>query len=121
MFVVVTYYIADDKRRLHVSDELQNFGARVNYSVFECLLEAEALSILKERLVELIDQKEDNVRFYVLCEACVKIRRVEPGSGRVLWICEARRQYFRLIYFESDIRLLRRRNSRIRLVKLDTA
>jgi CRISPR-associated protein Cas2 len=82
MFVVVTYDIADDKRRLHVSDELENFGARVNYSVFECFLESEILCNLKERLGGLIDSKEDNVRYYILCETCVKKIEVQ-GKGAV--------------------------------------
>ena len=72
MFVVVTYDITDDKRRLHVSDELENFGARVNFSVFECHLEAESLTDLKQRLAEKINSSEDNVRYYVLCDACLK-------------------------------------------------
>jgi CRISPR-associated protein Cas2 len=72
MFVVVTYDITDDKRRVYVSDELENFGARVNFSVFECHLEPESLSELKKRLAEKIESTEDNVRYYILCDACLK-------------------------------------------------
>lgn len=82
MFVVVTYDISDDKRRLRVSDELENFGARVNFSVFECHLEPENLSDLKQRLVEQIDPAEDNVRYYILCDGCVKKVEVQ-GKGQV--------------------------------------
>jgi CRISPR-associated protein Cas2 len=82
MFVVVTYDITDDKRRLHVSDELENFGARVNFSVFECHLEPESLSDLKERLAEKIDPAEDNVRYYILCDACVTKVEIH-GKGEV--------------------------------------
>lgn len=82
MFVVVTYDITDDKRRLHVSDELENFGARVNFSVFECHLEPGHLSDLKRRLAETIDSAEDNVRYYVLCDTCA--RKIEiQGKGEV--------------------------------------
>lgn len=82
MFVVVTYDITDDKRRVHVSDELENFGARVNFSVFECHLEPDHLADLKQRLAEKIDSTEDNVRYYILCEACVKKVEVQ-GKGQV--------------------------------------
>jgi len=81
MFIVVTYDITDDKRRLQVSGELENFGVRVNYSVFECHLEAESLALLKQRLAELIEPAEDNVRYYVLCEACMKRVEVQGKSG----------------------------------------
>ena len=82
MFIVVTYDITDDKRRLHVSDELENFGARVNFSVFECYLETETVSVLKGRLAELIEPTEDNVRYYVLCESCAGKVEVQ-GKGSV--------------------------------------
>lgn len=82
MFVVVTYDITDDRRRLQVSDELQNFGARVNFSVFECYVEPESLSELKKRLVEKIEPSEDNVRYYILCDACLKKVEVQ-GKGQV--------------------------------------
>ncbi len=82
MFVVVTYDITDDKRRLKISDELENFGARVNFSVFECHLEAESLTDLKQRLAGKIDSSEDNVRYYVLCDACVKKVEIQ-GKGEI--------------------------------------
>ena len=82
MFVVVTYDITDDRRRLQVSDELQNFGARVNFSVFECHLEPDHVTDLKRRLAGQIDATEDNVRYYVLCDACVKKIEVQ-GKGEV--------------------------------------
>lgn len=72
MFVVVTYDISDDRRRLRVSGELENFGARVNFSVFECHLEPDNLTELKRRLAKTIDPIEDNVRYYTVCDACLK-------------------------------------------------
>jgi len=81
MFVLVTYDITDDKRRLRVSGELENFGSRVNYSVFECHLEAESIAVLKKRLAEIIEPDEDNVRYYLLCEGCVKKVEVQGKGG----------------------------------------
>lgn len=81
MFTVVTYDIADDHRRLRVSDELENFGSRVNYSVFECHLEADSLSDLKERLDKVIEAAEDNVRYYILCDNCVEKVEIQGKGG----------------------------------------
>ena len=82
MFAVVTYDIADDRRRLHVSEELENFGARVNFSVFECHLDSDILLELKGRLAKVIEPAEDNVRYYVLCDGCVKKVEIQ-GKGEI--------------------------------------
>ncbi len=68
MFVIVSYDIKDDKRRNAVSDELLNFGKRVQKSVFECFLEEQQIVELKSRLELLIDPAEDHVRYYYLCK-----------------------------------------------------
>ncbi|MGH8583295.1 MAG: CRISPR-associated endonuclease Cas2 [Gammaproteobacteria bacterium] len=67
MFVLVCYDITDDRRRCRVGSELENFGCRVQYSVFECHLEEPQLQELKARLLALIDYQEDHVRYYALC------------------------------------------------------
>ena len=43
-----------------------NYGQRVQNSVFECILDSSQLLILKDRLVSLINEKEDSLRFYYL-------------------------------------------------------
>ncbi len=77
MFVVVSYDIPDDKRRMKVMKTLKNFGAHVQYSVFECELSAKQFRRLQSRLRKLIKPAEDDVRFYFLCEACMaRMRRL---------------------------------------------
>ncbi|HQI83420.1 MAG TPA: CRISPR-associated endonuclease Cas2 [Anaerolineae bacterium] len=71
MFVVVSYDIPQDKRRRKVMKTLEGFGTRVQYSVFECRLKPQDLNKLYARLKALIVEKEDDVRFYLLCEQCV--------------------------------------------------
>ncbi len=71
MNYLVTYDIQNDKRRKKISDELEAFGSRVNYSVFECELNKTKLKKLKQKLEELIDKKEDSLRFYHICQSCV--------------------------------------------------
>ncbi|MEW6376162.1 MAG: CRISPR-associated endonuclease Cas2, partial [Thermodesulfobacteriota bacterium] len=43
MFYVVSYDIPDDQRRIKIAKILEDFGDRVQYSVFECLLEQDLL------------------------------------------------------------------------------
>jgi CRISPR-associated protein Cas2 len=64
---MVTYDVVDDKRRRKIAGELENFGERVQWSVFECYLDAGHQVDLKERLANLIDPEVDRVAYYVLC------------------------------------------------------
>ncbi len=73
-FVVVAYDIRDDRRRLKVMNTLLDCGGtRVNFSVFECLLPESRLLKVKTAIEKIIDKKKDNIRYYVLCEACIKL------------------------------------------------
>lgn len=66
-FFAVCFDICDPKRLRKISDELENFGTRVQRSLFECHLDDNELKELKERIADLIDEKEDHVRYYPLC------------------------------------------------------
>lgn len=79
MFVVVSYDVPDDRRRLKVMKTLEGYGQRVQYSVFECWLTGASYGQLRQRLGKLIDGKEDDVRFYELCKSCQAARK---GLGR---------------------------------------
>ncbi len=65
--LVVCFDVRDPKRLRSVAKEILNFGKRVQYSVFECHLDAKQLQQLKERLHELIDTDEDALSFFPLC------------------------------------------------------
>ena len=71
MKYLITYDIENNKRRKKVSDELEAYGYRVNFSVFECELNKKKKKKLVEKLEELIDKKIDSLRFYHICENCV--------------------------------------------------
>lgn len=71
MNFIITYDIPNDKRRKKISDELEAFGIRVNYSVFECELNKTNLKRLRLKLEEIIDKKEDSLRFYHICQSCI--------------------------------------------------
>lgn len=49
-----------------VAKECTNYGQRVQNSVFECMLDASQLLVLKDKLVSLINKQEDSLRFYYL-------------------------------------------------------
>jgi CRISPR-associated protein Cas2 len=70
-FIVVSYDIPDDRRRTKVCHLLKDYGERVQYSVFECRLRPRDFGRLRERLKPLLEPKEDDVRFYRLCGACL--------------------------------------------------
>ena len=80
MLVLVTYDITDDRRRSGVSRELENFGMRVQRSVFECYLDTAQLKELKARLEHRIDLAEDHIRFYSICRKDAGKMEIE-GNG----------------------------------------
>ena len=73
MEVLVTYDVMTDtpagRRRLRrVAQACEGFGQRVQKSVFECSLSPADLERLKRKLLAIIEEKEDNLRFYRLQE-----------------------------------------------------
>jgi CRISPR-associated protein Cas2 len=71
MMVLITYDVSTEspqgKRRLRrVAKTCENYGQRVQNSVFECLLDPAQWSALRARLVEVFEPKEDSLRFYFL-------------------------------------------------------
>ncbi len=71
MFVIVSYDVATDEgkgqRRLRrVARACKDYGQRVQYSVFECIVDPAQWTMLKERLISEIDPEKDSLRFYYL-------------------------------------------------------
>ena len=73
---------SDDRRRVRLAKALLDFGRRVQYSVFECLLDRDLLARMTDRIEGIIDEVEDSVRIYGLCAGCEKMIRV-MGTGEV--------------------------------------
>lgn len=71
MLTLVAYDVPDDKRRLRIAKILEDFGTRVQYSVFECHLETRHLERLKKRLSRVAEDEKDSIRIYRLCRSCV--------------------------------------------------
>lgn len=71
MFVLVSYDVAisDDggQRRLRrVARACKDYGQRVQFSVFECIVDPAQWAKLKERLISEINPEKDSLRFYYL-------------------------------------------------------
>lgn len=79
MLVVVVYDIPDDKRRTKLSNFLEGYGRRVQFSVFECFLSLEEMRELYEKVKKLVKSEEDNVRFYWISQEAVS-RSLVIGS-----------------------------------------
>jgi CRISPR-associated protein Cas2 len=77
MYLVVSYDIHDDKRLTRIHKTLKNFGERIQYSVFECDLTKEQVLRMRHALKRIIEEDQDSVRFYHLCDGCqAKIDRI---------------------------------------------
>lgn len=70
MLIAVAYDVRDDKRRTKLADALQNYGRRVQLSVFECLLEEPQVERLRQAVGRIVATEEDSVRIYRLCGVC---------------------------------------------------
>ena len=71
MLVLITYDVntetASGKRRLRkVAKQCENYGRRVQNSVFECILDQAQSVMLKQSLSDIIDENTDSLRFYYL-------------------------------------------------------
>jgi CRISPR-associated protein Cas2 len=71
MMVLLTYDVATDtpegrKRLRRVAKACEDWGQRVQFSVFECELDPAQWTALRARLVGIIDPKTDSLRFYQL-------------------------------------------------------
>ncbi|MDC2867314.1 CRISPR-associated endonuclease Cas2 [Bacillus sp. BP-3] len=71
MLVLITYDVstitsAGKKRLRKVSKICQNYGQRVQNSVFECVIDAAQFTALKIELANIIDKDQDSLRFYRL-------------------------------------------------------
>jgi len=69
--VLVSYDVKTSEpggqRRLrHVAKACQNYGQRVQYSVFECVIDTAQWTVLRQILIEAIDKDKDSLRFYFL-------------------------------------------------------
>lgn len=73
LMVLVSYDVATSsdngtKRLRRVAKICQNYGQRVQNSVFECIVDSTQLEIMKNKLLSEIDIQTDSLRIYRLGE-----------------------------------------------------
>ena len=78
MLILITYDIANtdtkagSRRLRRIAKICLDYGERVQYSVFECTVNAATYEILEAQLLEEMDEKVDNLRIYRLVEPLKK-------------------------------------------------
>jgi CRISPR-associated protein Cas2 len=68
LLYIVTYDIPSNRRRKKVSDILEGYGTRVQYSVFELVLVKSKYDELRKRLRRYVNFEEDSIRFYPISQ-----------------------------------------------------
>ena len=71
MYMLVTYDVATsseggEKRLRRVAKVCKDYGQRVQNSVFECKIDPAQFTMMKQRLVSIVDEEKDSLRFYHL-------------------------------------------------------
>ena len=78
---LVTYDISSDRLRGKVAKKLEDYGRRVQYSVFECRMDAKRCKAMHRELVKLIGQEEQaGIRIYVL-DAAAEQKTLTIGTS----------------------------------------
>lgn len=83
LFLLVAYDIAADRRRRKIAQVLENYGSRVNFSVFECLVSVADSEKMMQELSGLMKAGKDAVIVYTLCKPCVNKRLLLKGKAVV--------------------------------------
>jgi len=71
MMVLVTYDVSTadntgERRLRRIAKACRNYGQRVQFSVFEIEVEPAIWVVLRQQLIDIIDDKRDSLRFYQL-------------------------------------------------------
>lgn len=82
MFVMISYDVVDDKKRLKLMKFLKDYGNRVQKSVFECNLTQNTYERVKRGVEKIINKRKDRVRYYRICKGCIEKIEIS-GWGEV--------------------------------------
>src|SRR4051812_22116971 len=69
---LVCYDVTDTPRRNRIARCLDDYGGRVQYSVFEAVLDRPLFDKMVADLKGLIDPNQDRVTIYPICAACLR-------------------------------------------------
>jgi CRISPR-associated protein Cas2 len=81
---LICYDVTDSKRRQRLAKLLDGYGCRVQYSVYEAVLNRVLFDKLAERIESVMDAETDRVAIYPLCAACAQ-KRLAFGQAQQAW------------------------------------
>ena len=84
MMVLITYDVSTEtaagrKRLRQIAKQCVNYGQRVQNSVFECVLDAAQCKLLQHKLLGIMNEKEDSLRFYYIGNQYQKLYSQSTG------------------------------------------
>lgn len=91
MLTLVAYDITDSKRLHRAAKVCEDWGVRIQYSVFECRLDARDFDQFWIELTEVIDPTVDRIVGYKICAKCAReIRSLglqEHNEKVIAYVC----------------------------------
>lgn len=72
MQYIIAYDISSSKRLAKVAKILLDYGYRIQHSIFIVHLESLVFEQLKRRIEKAINQAEDKIMYFNVCERCMK-------------------------------------------------
>lgn len=81
MIYFISYDICNPRRLRKTAKILEDYGIRIQYSFFECEMREEQKNILVNKILEVIDLKEDSFIIHPICEKCLKgVKKIGKGD-----------------------------------------
>lgn len=80
---IIFYDIADTRRRNWIVKNLEDYGYRIQYSVFEMTIPENRLKQLRLKLLKIIEPDEDSLKIYELEEDSWN-KRQSYGTGQLI-------------------------------------
>ena len=74
-----------DKKRNKIAKLLEDLGARINFSVFECMITQSQLNRLQKDIEKYVDKNTDTVVYYTLCVDCFTKIVVQPDFKKSVY------------------------------------
>lgn len=76
MIYFISYDISDASNRSNTAKILEQYGRRIQYSLFQCELAVDEVNILFEKLCAFINLKCDRLHFYPVCKNCFESKTI---------------------------------------------
>ena len=83
MTYIFCYDISSPKRLRKAAKTLEDFGIRIQKSIFQCEMKKDTMEQLKKNIISIINKKKDSFFIYPLCEDCSK-RAIKDGNGDLI-------------------------------------